>query len=195
MTMRENYAKLKIDKKKRTLLLKELRQLHLERITAGIHKADGKQIVSDNGFRLIDIAVQNEYGNSWTLKNNVSFMKNGKWYHLKKGTKIEIPATHFVSRIVQDPSERRTLIDVFKAHLHILLKYGNAGEGYKVIDFVKDVGGYMQKAIKDGIDKKIFKDNAPMTIDIKGFNQRLYDKGLLYNSIKFRSKKARVNSD
>lgn len=195
MTMRENYAKLKVDKKKRTLLMRELRQLHLERISAGIHKADGQQVVSDNGFRLIDVAVQNEYGNSWTLKQTVSFMQNDKWYHLKKGTRIEIPATHFVSRIIQDPTEKRNLIDVFKANLHILLKYGNVGEGYTVKEFIKDVGRYMQQAIKSGIDSKIFKANAPMTIDIKGFDQRLYDKGLLYKSIKYRSKKAKVNSD
>ena len=195
MTMRENYAKLIADKKKRTLLMRELRQLHLERISAGIHKADGQQVVSDNGFRLIDVAVQNEYGNSWTLKQTVSFRQNDKWYHLKKGTRIEIPATHFVSRILQDPTERRNLIDVFKANLHILLKYGNVGEGYTVKEFIKDVGSYMQQAIKSGIDRKIFKANAPMTIDIKGFDQRLYDKGLLYKSIKYRSKKAKVNSD
>ena len=195
MTMRENYAKLIADKKKRTLLMRELRQLHLERISAGIHKADGKQVVSDNGFRLIDVAVQNEYGNSWTLKQTVSFMQNDKWYHLKKGTRIEIPATHFVGRIVQDPTEKRNLIDVFKANLHILLKYGNVGEGDTVREFIKDVGSYMKQAIKSGIDRKIFKANAPMTIDIKGFDQRLYDKGLLYKSIKYRSKKAKVNSD
>lgn len=195
MTMRDNYAKLIADKKKRTLLMRELRQLHLERISAGIHKADGKQVVSDNGFRLIDVAVQNEYGNSWTLKQTVSFMQNDKWYHLKKGTRIEIPATHFVSRILQDPTERRNLIDVFKANLHILLKYGNVGEGYTVKEFIKDVGSYMKQAIKSGIDRKIFKANAPMTINIKGFDQRLYNKGLLYKSIKYRSKKAKVNSD
>lgn len=195
MTMRENYAKLIADKKKRTLLMRELRQLHLERISAGIHKADGQQVVSDNGFRLIDVAVQNEYGNSWTLKHNISFMKNNKWYHFKEGARIEIPATHFVSRILQDPTERRNLIDVFKANLHILLKYGNVGEGYTVKEFIKDVGSYMKQAIKSGIDSKIFEENALMTIDAKGFDKRLYEKGLLYKSIKYRSKKAKVNSD
>ena len=39
MTMRENYAKLIADKKKRTLLMRELRQLHLERISAGIQQS------------------------------------------------------------------------------------------------------------------------------------------------------------
>ena len=54
MTMRENYAQLKIDKKKRTVVLKELQKLNLEQITAGVHAADGKQVVGYNGFKLID---------------------------------------------------------------------------------------------------------------------------------------------
>ena len=126
------------------------------------------------------------------LCQTVRFKKNGKWWTIKKGTNINIPATRFVSRIIQDPNEKRSLIDNFKAELHILLKYGEGGKFYSVKDLVKNVGSYMRDRIKNGIDKKIFVPNAPMTMAIKGFDKRLFETGLLYNSIKFRSKKARV---
>ena len=190
MTLQDAYATLKIDKKNRTVILKELQKLNLEKITAGIHAADGNQIVSDSGFKLIDVAVQNEFGNSWILNKTARFFKNGKWWTIKKGTTINIPATRFVSRILQDPNEKRGVIEEFKASLHILLKYGKYG--YTVRDLVKDVGSWMRDRIRAGIDEKMFEPNAPMTIAIKGFDQRLFEKGTLYNAIKYRSKKARV---
>ena len=192
MTLRQGYATLKIEKKKRTLILKELQQLNMEKITAGIHAADGQQKVSDSGFRLIDVAVQNEYGNSWITKKTQRFFKNDKWWTIKKGTNIKIPATRFVSRIIQDPNEKRSLIDNFKAELHILLNYGEGGKLYSVRELVKNIGSYRRDRIKNGIDKKIFDPNAAMTIAIKGFDKRLFETGTLYNAIKYRSKKARV---
>jgi hypothetical protein len=192
MTLQDAYATLKVDKKKRTVVLKELQKLNLEKITAGIHAADGNQVVSDSGFKLIDVAVQNEFGNSWTLQKTARFFKNGKWWAIKKGTTINIPATRFVSRIMEDPNERRGVIEEFKTCLYILLKYGKVGEGYTVRDLVKDVGFWMRDRIRAGIDEKMFEPNAPMTIAIKGFDQRLFEKGTLYNAIKYRSKKAKV---
>lgn len=189
MTLRQGYATLKIEKKKRTLVFKELQQLNMEKITAGIHAADGQQKVSDSDFRLIDVAVQNEYGNSYTINKTRRFFKNGKWWTIKKGTNINIPATRFVSRIIQDPYEKRSLIDNFKAELHILFKYS---KWYSAKDVVKNIGSYMRDRIKNGIDKKIFVPNALMTIAIKGFDKRLFETGTLYNAIKFRSKKARA---
>lgn len=192
MTLQQGYAKLKIEKKNRTLLLKELRKINMEKITAGIHASDGQQKVNDKGFKLIDVAVQNEYGNSWTTKKTHRFYKNGKWWSIKKGTNINIPATRFVSRIIQDPTEKRSLIDHFKSEMHILFKYGKVGEGYSVKEAVKNIGSYMRDRIRNGIDKKIFVPNAPLTVAIKGFDKRLFEKGTLYNAIKFRTKKARV---
>ena len=192
MTLKDAYATLKVDKKKRTVVLEELQKLNLEKITAGIHAAEGNQVVSDSGFKLIDVAVQNEFGNSWTLQKTARFFKNGKWWAIKKGTTINIPATRFVSRIMEDPNERRGVIEEFKTCLYILLKYGKVGEGYTVRDLVKDVGSWMRDRIRAGIDEKMFEPNAPMTISIKGFDQRLFEKGTLYNAIKFRSKKAKV---
>ena len=78
--------------------------LDTEKITAGIHSAEGRQVVGEGGFRLIDVAVQNEYGNEWTIKKTTRFFKNDKWWTLKKGTVIKIPATRFVSRIMQNLS-------------------------------------------------------------------------------------------
>lgn len=193
MTLQDAYAKLKINKKKRTAVLKELQKLNLEKISAGIHASDGSQVVSNSGFKLIDVAVQNEFGNSWTLQKTVRFFKNGKWWALKKGTTINIPATRFVSRIMEDPNERKALIEEFKTCLYILLKYGKEEKGYYTIrDFIKDVGSWMRDRIRAGIDEKMFEPNAPMTVEIKGFDQRLFEKGTLYNAIKYRSKKAKV---
>ena len=193
MTLQDAYATLKIDKKKRTVVLKELQKLNLEKITAGIHASDGNQVVSKSGFKLIDVAVQNEFGNSWILQKTVRFFKNSKWWAIKKGTKIIIPATRFVSRIIQDPSERKALIEEFKICLYILLKYGKEQKGYyNIRDFIKDVGSYMRDRIRAGIDEKMFEPNALMTIAIKGFDQRLFEKGTLYNAIKYRSRKAKV---
>ena len=190
MTFQDLHAKCKVNKKERQLLLKQLRDLNLEKITAGIHSSEGKQVIDENGTRLIDIAVQNEYGNSWVMPKTVRFFKNGKWWTIKKGTRITIPATHFVTRIIQDVKERNSIIDSVKAYLHILIKYGKYG--YTIKDFVKDVGTDMKNAIKRNIDEKIFKPNSPLTIAIKGFDKRLFEKGTLYNAIKYRSKKARV---
>lgn len=192
MTLQDAYATLKVEKKKRTVVLKELQKLNLEKITAGIHAADGNQVVSKSGFKLIDVAVQNEFGNRWVLKKTVRFFKNGKWWAIKKGTTINIPATRFVSRIMEDPNERRGVIEEFKTCLYILLKYGKVGEGYTVRDLVKDVGSWMRDRIRAGIDEKMFEPNAPLTMMIKGFDQRLFEKGTLYNAIKYRSKKAKV---
>ena len=71
-----------------------------------------------------------------------------------------------------------------------MLNYGKYG--YTVKDLIKEVGSDMRDAIRRNIDLKIFQPNAPMTIAIKGFDKRLFEKGTLYNSIKFRSKKAKV---
>ena len=191
MTLQDAYAKLKIEKKSRILLTKELRKINMEKVTAGIHARDGQLKVSDSGFRLIDVAVQNEFGNRWVLKKTVRFFKNGKWWVIKKGTTINIPATRFVSRIVH-VIERRNLIDYLKAELHILIRYGQNGKYYSAKDVVRNVGNYMKNRIKAGIDKKIFVPNALMTIAIKGFDQRLFEKGTLYNAIRYRSKKAKV---
>lgn len=192
MTLQDAYAQLKIDKKKRTIVVKELRDINLEKITAGIHASDGNQVVSKSGFKLIDVAVQNEYGNSWVLNKSVKFFKNGKWWYLKKGTIIKIPATKFVSRVLEEPNEKRSIMDVFKGSLHILLNYGKQAEGYTAKDLVKDVGSWMRDRIRAGIDNKIFEPNGPLSIAIKGFDKRLFEVGTLYNSIKFRSKKTRV---
>lgn len=191
MTLQNAYAKLKIEKKRRILLTKELKKLDLESIKAGIHAFDGRQVVGDNGFKLIDVAVQNEYGNSWTMPRTVIFFKNGKWRYIKKDTKIKIHATHFVTRIIHG-DERRMLIENLKSELHILIRYGQNGLYYSARDVIRNVGKYMVSRIRAGIDQKMFLSNKPMTIAIKGFDKRLFEKGTLYNSIKFRSKKAKV---
>lgn len=186
------YASLKVDKENRVALEKQLKELHLEKITAGIHKEHGAQMVS-KGARLIDIAVQNEYGNEWTEPHTVRFQKNGKWFYIKKGTSIKIPATHFVGRLVQNTGYRAGLITEIQADIHMMLApyngYDSKKENAKSV--TREIGRYMVKMIKSFIDNKEFQPNAPMTVESKGFDKRLFDKGLLYECIKWRARKQR----
>ena len=190
MTFDRPYANLKVDKKNRLAVEKQLKELHLEKITAGIHKEQGATMVSKNA-RLIDIAVQNEYGNEWVEPYTVRFQKNGKWFYIKKDTSIKIPATHFVGRLVQNTGYRAGLITEIQASIHMMLApyngYDSKKETAKTV--ARDIGRYMMNMIKGFIDKKEFQPNAPLTIVGKGFDKRLYDKGLMYESIKWRSRK------
>ena len=185
------YASLKIDKERKIKLEKELKELGAERITAGIHKEQGAEMVSPNA-RLIDIAVQNEYGNEWQMPHTVHFEKNGEWYHIKKGTTIKIPATHFIGRLIQNTGYRGGLITEIQASIHMMLAPYN-GYGFSKKDTAKsvtrEIGRFMVDMIKSFIDNKEFANNAELTIKLKGFDKRLYSKGTLYNAIKWRSKK------
>ena len=191
------YAKLQIDKTNRLALFSDLKVLDKERISAGIHRKEGSQIVGGNGVKLIDIAVQNEYGNEWVMPHTVRFQRNGKWYYIKKDTHIKIPATHFVGRLLRDQNLREYIYlvciteikDIFKNH-----RINNNIHGFSAYskkDTVKAIGEELVKLIKKGIDNKSFEPNSPMTIEAKGFDKRLYDKGHLYDAIKFSSKKAK----
>lgn len=184
------FASLQIDKKNRVALEKQLKELGVERITAGIHKEQGAQMVGKNA-RLIDIAVQNEYGNEWVEPKTVRFQRNGKWFYIKKGTSIKIPATHFVGRLVQNTGYRAGLITEIQASIHMMLAPYNGYDSKKetAADVTRGIGRYMVQMIKSFIDKKEFGNNAEMTIAAKGFDKRLYDKGTMYNVIKWRSKK------
>lgn len=190
MAFERPYASLQIDKKNRVALEKQLKELGVERITAGIHKEQGAQMVGKNA-RLIDIAVQNEYGNEWVEPKTVRFQRNGKWFYIKKGTSIKIPATHFIGRLVQNTGYRAGLITEIQASIHMMLAPYNGYDSKKetAADVTRGIGRYMVQMIKSFIDKKEFDNNAEMTIAAKGFDKRLYDKGTMYNVIKWRSKK------
>lgn len=162
-----SHATVKVDKRKRILLVKELRELNMEQITAGIHKKEGRQTY-ENGARMVDVAYWNNYG----TKN--------------------IPATLFVDRLIKDPIEKRNLLDTIKIELYVLLKYGEQGKLIKASEVVRNIGNYMKGRIQQGIDDKIFLPNAESTIKRKGFDWRLIESGKLYHSIRYGSKKARV---
>lgn len=185
------YATFTKEKSNREALLKELRKLDREEISAGIHKKEGAQSVDSKGAKLIDIAVQNHYGNEWTMPKTVRFKRNEKWFTIKQGTPIKIPAARFVSRLIENTNERRYLIDYVKAVLHIQFSNANRFAEIKISDTIKDIGSFMRDRIKSYIDEKVFEPNRPMTIEAKGFDQRLKDKGLLYNGIKYKSKKTK----
>lgn len=183
-----SHAKLEIDKSKRIALMKELKQLHAERITAGIHKAEGRKAVSASGFKMIDVAVQNEYGNTFTMPRTVRFKKNGQWFVIKQGTTIKIPETRFVSRLVQHPSELEFLKTMVRAELHLVVK------GYQTATAaVRNIGQFMRDRIRSYITNKEFEPNAPMTVAAKGFDQRLFEKGQLLHSIKYKTKRTKQN--
>lgn len=191
---KEPYAKLLRQKSYREALLKELKKLDREVISAGIHKSDGAKVVGSDGVKLIDIAVQNHYGNEWIMPRTVRFQKNGKWFVIKKDTHIKIPAARFVSRLIENQQEWVRLLDEVQANLHIQFSNANRFGEIKISDTVKNIGQYMKNRIKSYIDDRVFEINAPMTVEAKGFDQRLKDKGLLYESIDWRSKKQRKHS-
>lgn len=182
------YAHIKIDKTKRKVLVKELSVLNKEEISAGIHKEQGKQEVSKSGFKLIDVAVQNNFGNSFVMPRTVRFKKKGKWFVISKGHQINIPETRFIGKIIQEQGERTFLMDVVKSEIHLVIKqYINAK------DAVREIGKFMRDRIRGYISNKEFTPNAPMTVEAKGFDKRLFDKGLLYNAIRYKSRKTKQN--
>lgn len=184
----KSYAKLKIDRRNREALVKELKILDKERITAGIHKKEGSKEVSESGFKMIDLAVQNEYGNTFTMPKTVRFKKNEQWFVIKQGTTIKIPETRFIGRLIQDYTERRFLIDVVKSELHLVFKnYLTAKEA------VRNIGKFMRDRIRGYITNKEFEPNSAMTIAAKGFDKRLFEKGNLFNSVRYRSRKTNLN--
>lgn len=192
MGFQGSYAKLIKDNKNRLVLFEELQKLNREEISAGIHKTEGSQVVDEKGTKLIDIAVQNNYGNEWTMSETVRFKKNDKWFAIKKGTHIKIPATRFITRILENRSEKEYLITAINSYIAIQLSKANRFGEIRVSDTVRQIGQFMCERIRSYIDDKAFEPNAPMTVEAKGVDQRLKDKGLLYNSIKYKSKKSKV---
>lgn len=194
------YAQLKVDKHNRIALEEQLKEIGVTQITAGIHKTEGNQVLnSKKGIKLIDIAVQNEYGNEWVEPKTVNFpkdkySKDTEWFHIKKGTVIRIPATHFVTKIINDLRFRSGLLTEIQADIHMMLAPYNGFDNtkkYTASAVARDIGRYMEDMIKWFIDSKQFEPNAPLTIERKGFDKRLYDKGLLYNSIRYKVRKSK----
>lgn len=194
------YAQLKVDKKNRIALEEQLKEIGITQITAGIHKNDGHEIIdSKRGIKLIDIAVQNEYGNEWVEPKTVNFpkdkySKDTEWFHIKKSTVIRIPATHFVSKLINDMRYRATVVTEIQTDIHMMLAPYNGYGGtkkYTASAVARDIGKHCEEMIKWFIDSKQFEPNAPMTIERKGFDKRLYDKGKLYNAIKYKFRKAK----
>ena len=187
------YAELKVDKRNRIALEEQLKEIGITQITAGIHKIDGHEVLdSKTGVKLIDIAVQNEYGNEWVEPKTVKFQKNGKWFYIKKGTPIKIPATRFVSKLINDVKFRGALVTEVQTDIHMMLAPYNGYGGtkkYTATAVARDIGKFMEEMIKWFIDAKQFEPNAPMTVEGKGFDKRLFDKGKLYNAIKYKVRK------
>ena len=188
MAFSKSYAQFKVDKRRRMAIFPELKKIGKSKISAGIFKNEGSETVSESGAKLIDVAVQNNYGNEWSMPKTVRFQKNGKWFHIKRGTPIKIPATRFITRIIENQSEREYLLANAEAAIHMVLKgYLKGNQG------IKDIGNYMVNSIKRYIDTKQFQPNTPLTIEAKGFDKRLFDKGRLYNALKWRSSSRGLN--
>jgi len=58
----------------------------------------------------------------------------------------------------------------------------------KPMEFLRTIGEWQKKVIKNQIDQKIFLPNHPRTIAQKGFDHRLIEKGLLYKMIDYEIK-------
>lgn len=175
-------AFIKVDKRNRTLLLRHLKLLDGLAATAGIQKEEGRTIISQ-GFRMIDLAVQNEFGISYVVNKTRRFFSPfvGEWFTLKKGTSITIPATRFVSRIIINKKIRQKIVKaVAQEYQRLLLRKTTAKRA------MQKISEFMANEIKLGIIGRDIKPkrNSPMTVRYKGFNHRLFARGSLLDAIK-----------
>ncbi len=181
MSFNKPYAKLTIDKHNRMAILPELKKIGKTAISAGIHKDAGQQVIDNKGTKLIDIAVQNNYGNEWLMPRTVRFKRNGRWFYIKRDTHIKIPATRFITRILEHKFERERLLANALSSINLVLR-GRLKAGAAA----KDIGQYMVNSLRRFIDTKKFQPNAALTVEAKGFDKRLFDKGALYNAIDYK---------
>lgn len=171
-----------------------LKQLEKHYTTIGIH--------SDEDAKVVKNACLQEFGNEDNpqIVEKTRHFKSphtGKWFHIKKGTKLTVPARPFV-RILNKKSEKDIITDLFKYYVAKHEKDGNWKAVYDTI------GKYSEMRMKERIASReikvpirtktnedgetiyLNKDgyNAEMTKEYKASSTPLILKGTLYNAIK-----------
>lgn len=173
-----------IEIKKGGISLKALekfyKSLEKHNVTVGIHKAEGSKQVGNNNFTLIKNACIQEFGNTQVVKKSRRFRSpmTGKWFFIKKGTEMTVPARPFV-RIFNNSKEKKDLTGAFKNQIEIYSKSND-------IKSVYDGVGFLAKArMRERIyGHKIKPANSTMTKEFKGSSTPLYMTGALVSSIK-----------
>ena len=101
---------------------KMLASLSKHNVTVGIHRAEGSQVINvSNGkpYTMIENACLQEFGNEkkpFIVEKTRIFKSpyTGKWFYLKKGTRITIPPRPFIRVFTIDKEAQKELTTAFK---------------------------------------------------------------------------------
>jgi predicted CoA-binding protein len=148
---------------------------------AGINREEGRRVISKGGFTQVQNAYLQEFGGEQRVERTRRFMNNwGKWFYIKAGTIIRIPARIFI-RIF-------TVSHRFREYLQFELqeevnKYFKQKMDAKT--FWNKVGIYARDTMKSRIEKGVVTpQNSAMTEEFKGRNKPLYQSGQMTDDIK-----------
>ena len=160
---------------------KLFKNLEKHNVTVGIHRAEGEKVINvSNGkpFTMIENACIQEFGDTQTVAKTRRFKSpyTGKWFYLKKGTKITIPPRPFVRVFSYDKKLKKELTGAFKNSIEL---YDNVNNIYG------NVGDFARLTMKGRfLDGSIKPKNRSMTVEYKGYNAPLTLTGKMANSIK-----------
>lgn len=168
-------------------LEKYFQSLTNNKISVGVHK--------DKGQDSINKMKWNEFGTNHIAKKDYRFFKNGKWWTIKRGSDIRIPARPVVRMYLY----RSTLDNInmsYQNDIDIEKKsklrnpiqsaekvQSQLGEQCVVLQRQKmSMGGFAQIDTKG----KNTESNTPLTSQIKGFNQPYFETGDLIGKIDYK---------
>lgn len=162
---------------------KMLASLNKHNVTVGIHRAEGSQVIStSNGkaYTMIENACNQEFGFTQVVEKTRRFKSpyTGKWFYLKKGTKITTPPRIFIRIFSQDKMAQKELTNAFKESI----ENKELKTAYAIF---KNVGDFARLKQKSRIlNREVKPKNAKMTVEYKGYNQPLVLSGKMMSAIK-----------
>lgn len=171
----------KIEFKKRDVRLQDIPKFYQElienKVSIGIHKAQGSHNVEK--------AFWNEFGTTQVLTKDLRKRKaDGTYAIIKAGTRIVTPARPFV-RLYLYPEKMNKIFKTYNAEITNAFHEGLNNprrSGEQVLKSVAFVGeAEMRKTI---MTNDVLEPNAPLTIEIKGFDYPLFNTGRMMNAIK-----------
>lgn len=156
--------------------------LNKHNVTVGIHRAEGSKVINvSNGkpYTMIENACNQEFGFTQTIEKTRRFKSpyTGKWFYLKKGTKITTPPRVFIRIFSQDRAAQKELTTAFKESI----ENKNFKTAYAILKNVGDFARLKQKSRI--ISREVRPKNSSMTVDYKGFNQPLVLSGKMMSAI------------
>lgn len=180
--MAEEFCRIELKRKdvQANALKKMYNKLALHYVSVGVHRKEGQEvinIVDGKPYTMIKNACVQEFGATRTIKKSIRFKSpyTGKWFYIKKGTTIRIPARIFIRIFSQNKQLQKELTQTFKESI----------ETYKFAHPIyENVGEYAKLKMKSRIiAKQVKPKNAPMTVEYKGFNHPLVLTGKLMGAI------------